>query len=294
MHRQVCGLLLLYEPVNRIQINHLEGSRKTNKMSTHGFASSRMTFFKIINKLTGRGAWHRLLNSGMNLTEEDGPEMRHPCGFFLPAALTAVFLCAGTAWASAGTPGWMVLDRIVAVVGDEPVLLSDLLMENDLGLLEPANDRAGQDALLEPFLNRLMIIREVDEAGSFRLSSGQIDAAFKGYLSRFSSRKAFDRKLQRWGIDEKEVARRLAEGLIASLYTESRIRFFVGVLPSDITREYNDNPGRWGGRGINEAWNDIKDFLKARAFQKEMDRWLATLRARYGLKIIKWEGDNGS
>ncbi len=218
--------------------------------------------------------------------------MRHPGGLILPAAITAAFLCAGAAWASVAASGWTQLDRIVAVVGDNPVLLSDLLMENDLGLLEPVDNKEGLDALLEPYLNRLMIVREANEVGSFRLSPGQIDAAFKGYLSRFPTRAAFDEKLRRWGIDEKEVERRLAHGLIASLYTESRIRFFVGVLPSDIEKEYNNNPGRWGGRGINEAWNDIKKFLGARAFQKERDRWLKTLRERYGLKIISEEGDD--
>ena len=220
--------------------------------------------------------------------------MRIPGGFILSAAIACVFPVTGVGLALADHPGWAELDSVVAAVGDDPVLLSDLLMENDLGLLEPADNMEGLRALLEPYLNRLMIVREAQEVGSFRLAPGQVETAFQGYLSRFGSRDAFEEKLHRWGIDEKEVARRLALGLIASLYTESRIRFFVGVLPSEVEREYSEHPDRWGDREINEAWNDIKAFLGFRAFQKERNRWLATLRERYRLKIFKVKGEEGS
>jgi hypothetical protein len=183
-------------------------------------------------------------------------------------------------------PPWKIVDRMVAVLDSVPVLLSDVLMESDLGLLPSLGSEDGFGTLLEPYLNRLMIQKEVEEVGSFRLSPGQYDSAFKGFLAGFSGRDDFEDKLEYWGVDEQEVRRRLARALIVSLYTESRIQFFIRVLPSDVERAYREDPDKWGGRLLYDAWNDIRESLLEEAFTLERERWLKTLRQRYELRII--------
>lgn len=182
-------------------------------------------------------------------------------------------------------PGTL-LDAVIAVIEGEPVLLSDVMMEHDLGLLEPVDGEGEVDALLVPYLNRLAIIREAEEIGSFSLASGQIKGAYGGYLSRFESDEAFKAKLQQWGIDEQEVIRRLIRALTVSLYTESRIQFFIGVLPSEIEETYQKDPQRWGDRELFEVWNEIRDSLQEEAFARERKRWLDTLWKRYRVQML--------
>ena len=193
----------------------------------------------------------------------------------------------GSSLADNAVDDWEVIDRVVAVLDGIPVLLSDVLMERELGLLEAPGAGNGLGKLLQPYLNRLMIANEVEEVGSFRLSPGQFKGAFSGFLAGFESRDDFERKLQHWGIDEGEFRRRLARALTVSLYTESRIQYFVRVLPSDVERAYAESPERWGERLIYEAWDDIRESLIEEAFVREMDKWLGTLRTRYHLEIIE-------
>ena len=181
----------------------------------------------------------------------------------------------------------ILLDGVIAVIEEEPVLLSDVMMEHDLGLLEPASGEKDIKALLIPYLNRLVIIREAEEVGSFNLASGQIQGAYKGYLSRFENDWAFETKLEQWGIDEKEVIRRLVRALTVSLYTESRIQFFIGVLPSEIEETYQKDPERWGGRELFEVWNEIRESLQEQAFARERTRWLDTLWERYRVELLE-------
>jgi len=181
----------------------------------------------------------------------------------------------------------ILLDGVIAVIEDEPVLLSDVMMEHDLGLLEPAGGERDVAALLTPYLNRLVIIREAEETGSFSLASGQIQGAYRGYLSRFENDEAFEDKLRQWGIDEQEVIRRLIRALTVSLYTESRIQFFIGVLPSEIEAAYQEDPDRWGGRELFEVWNEIRESLQEQAFAKERTRWLDTLWERYEVELLE-------
>ncbi|TNF45468.1 hypothetical protein EP232_05880 [bacterium] len=187
-----------------------------------------------------------------------------------------------------GEPGpWVVLDGVKAVIAGEPVLLSDVLMEHDLGLLEPTGDEKDFEALLNPYLNRLVILREAEEIGSFTLASGQIQGAYSGYLSRFEDREAFEAKLKQWGIDEQGVIRLLVRALTVSLYTESRIQYFIGVLPSEIEEAYQEDPERWGDKELFEVWNEIKEALQERAFNRERTRWLDTLWQRYQVDVFK-------
>lgn len=201
------------------------------------------------------------------------------------------FLPAAQATAISDEPGepgpWVVLDDVIAVIADEAVLLSDVTMEHDLGLLEPASGEKGFEALLKPYLNRLVIIREAEEIGSFSLASGQIQEAYSGYLSRFEDEEAFEVKLKQWGIDEQEVITRLVRALTASLYTESRIQFFIGVLPSEIEQAYQKDPDRWGDRELFEVWNEIRETLQEQAFIRERVRWLDTLWERYQVDVFK-------
>ena len=188
---------------------------------------------------------------------------------------------------------WQDLDRVVATVEGSPVLLSDILMEKDLRLLEGPSESSAADDLLEPYINRLLILLEVREVGSFGLASGLEESAYTGYVQGFGSEGEYERKLARWGIDEAEVNRRLVQALLASLYTESRIQFFVRVLPGDIEQAYNDDPDRWGGLDLYGAWDMIRERLQEQAFEREKSRWLQSLRERYRLRFLERQAGGG-
>jgi len=190
---------------------------------------------------------------------------------------------------SGDSAGWIRVDSLVATIDGAPVLESDILMEMDLGLLGSSHLGAGSKELFGAYLNRLLILREVEEVGGFRLTAGQAKGAYQGYILRYESLDEYKTKLDSWGIDEEEVMGRLSKALLASLYTESRIQFFVNILPSDIEKTYEEDRERWGDTSIYEAWETIRSELLQSTYRMERDRWLRTLRERYDLTVYKSE-----
>ena len=189
-----------------------------------------------------------------------------------------------------GVNGWIRADSIVATIDGVPILETDILMEIDLGLLGSAHLGDDFNGLLQAYLNRMLILREVEEVGGFRLTAGQAEGAYQGYILRYENREDYETKLRMWGIGEQDVLGRLSRALLASLYTESRIQFFVNVLPSDIEKAYEENRERWGEATIYEVWDKIRSELLQSTYSRERDRWLTTLRERYDLVVYSLNG----
>lgn len=186
---------------------------------------------------------------------------------------------------SSESAGWTRVDSIVATISGAPILETDILMEMDLGLLESAHLGGGFNVLMEAYLNRMLILREVEEVGGFRLTAGQAEGAYQGYLLRYENIDDYEAKLRMWGIGEEEVLSRLSRALLVSLYTESRIQYFVNILPSDIEKAYEEDRERWGKATIYEVWETIRSELLQSTYRMERDRWLSTLRRRYDLTV---------
>lgn len=187
---------------------------------------------------------------------------------------------------------WTRVDSIVATISGAPILETDILIEIDLGLLESSHLGDDFSVLMEAYLNRMLILREVEAVGGFRLSAGQAEGAYQGYLLRYESIDDYEAKLQIWGIDEEKVQSRLNRALLVSLYTESRIQYFVNILPSDIEKAYEEDRERWGDATIYEVWETIRSELLLSTYRKEKDRWLSTLRRRYDLTIYSLNGES--
>ncbi len=208
-------------------------------------------------------------------------------------ALLVLFLSMAAAVVGAATTDkdWVLIDGIAATIDGNPVLRSDVLMEKDFGLLGKVDGSSGFAELLEPYLNRLLIMRELEDIGGFRLSEGQAEESFAKFLDGSGGRAEFEEKLSFWGATEEEIFGRFTQALLASLYTESRLKFLVKIIPSDIEKAYAEDPGRWGDSGIFEAWERIKQDLAEESLEVERERWMTSLRKRYHLIISNGEGE---
>ena len=210
--------------------------------------------------------------------------------------LLALAVLTGAARPVPAQPGalekeWTFVDGIVAAVDGDPVLLSEVMMERDFGLLKGSGQNGDPPGLLDPYINRLLILKELDDVGGFRLDEGQEEEAFGEYLRNLGGEDVFAEKLEKWGVPREEIAGRFRRALLASLYSESRIRFLVKVLPADIEQTYGEDPEKWGGRTVIEVWEEIRDGLVQESFTQEKERWLKSLRDRYHLEIFPLEKD---
>lgn len=206
----------------------------------------------------------------------------------LPAfALLWLIVPAGSARPEAlPEQGWVLVDGIAAAIDGVPVLRSDIAMEADFGLLTGPDGAGAFSELLDLYLNRILILRELEDVGGFRLEDRQVEEAFEAYLRNLGGTEVFDRKLKGWSVGEEEIVGRFRQGLLASLYAEDRIRFLVKVLPSDVEKAYAENPEKWGNRSVFEAWESIREELVQESFSQEKERWIKSLRNRYSLEVF--------
>jgi len=201
----------------------------------------------------------------------------------LPLALLALALPAPAAAEEATTR----VDRIVAVVDEDPILASDL--ERAIALGPIAREPGESDAALERrALGRLIADRlrqhEVGRFGYEEVPVAAVDAQVATLAARFGSPKAFAAELGRLGLDESALRQTLARQIAALAFVEERLgpRVFVGV--DEIRRYYDERlVPELAARGesappLDDVRESIRAVLREEKLNQEIDRWTEELR----------------
>ena len=208
-----------------------------------------------------------------------------------PAALAAsLLLAAAPAPAqepAAGPASPVLVDRIVAVVDEDPILLSEVDEVIGLGLAA-RRPGEGDDALRERVIDGLIEQRlrfhEVDRSGFQRVPLTEIEARVEEIAAAFADRGAFQRRLAELGMNEEGVRQLVARQLAVLTYVTERLgaRVFVGF--DDIRAYYRETliPGL-EARGepvppLDEVREAIRAVLHEQRLNQELERWTEELR----------------
>ena len=118
--------------------------------------------------------------------------------------------------------GQEVIDRVLAVVAGDLIMLSDVRAARELGLVDPGGAPDPDRAVLSQLIDRALVLAEVDRYAPPEPGADSIDQAFAGVRTRFSSTPAFEAALARVGLDERAVRERLRQDLRIRAYLEQR------------------------------------------------------------------------
>lgn len=202
----------------------------------------------------------------------------------LPALALLALSGASTVAAAEATT---VVDRVVAVVDEDPVLASDLERAIRLGLIER---EAGESdaALARRALDRLIADRlrqhEVGRFGYEEVPVEEVDAQVARLAARFASREEFAAELARLALDDGALRQLLARQLAALAFVEERLgpRVFVGV---DEIRRYYDGQlvpelaaSGQAAPPLDEVRESIRAVLREQRLNEEIERWTEELR----------------
>lgn len=204
----------------------------------------------------------------------------------LPSLLCVAFAALG---AAAEEAPHALVDRVVAVVDGDPILASDLERAIGLGLIErqgAESDAALRRRALDRLIEHRLRLHEIDRFGFEAAELAQVEAQFEHLRSRFPSETAFRAELERLGLEEAGLRQLLARQLSVLAYVEERLgpRVFVGV--DDIRQHYDEElVPALRARGepappLDEVREAIRELLRNRRLNEEIDRWTAELRAR--------------
>jgi len=216
----------------------------------------------------------------------------------LPAALAACVLLAAAPVLAQDPPAAespVLVDRIVAIVDEDPILLSEVEEVIGLGLAE-RRPGEGDDELRERVIDGLIEQRlrfhEVDRSGFHRVPVTEIEARMAEIAAAFPDRQAFLRRLTALGMTEQEVRQLVARQIAVLTYVTERLgaRVFVGL--EDIRAHYQESVvPDLERRGeavppLDEVREAIRAVLHEQRLNQELERWTEELRAEADVLVF--------
>jgi hypothetical protein len=202
-------------------------------------------------------------------------------------AAAAVAGCAALG-AGADETARRLVDRVVAVVDEDPILLSDVERAIGLGLVEgqPGEaDAALRRRALDGLVEQLLRQHEIARLGFEAAPLAEVDRQLEAARARFADEAAWRAELARLGLDEGQVRALFAHQLAVLRFVEERLGPRVFVSVDDIRAHYDERlVPELTARGVpvprvEEVRESIRALLKEERLNREIDRWTAELRA---------------
>ena len=119
-----------------------------------------------------------------------------------------------------------VIDRVLAVVAGQLIMLSDVTAVRDLGLVAAGPSPDPIRAVLSQLIDRELMLAEVDRYAPPEPETAEVDREAAAVRARFPTEKAFNDVLARSGFDAAHVREIVRQNLRLRAYLEQR---FVAV-----------------------------------------------------------------
>ncbi len=164
------------------------------------------------------------------------------------------------------------LERVVAVVDQQPLLLSDVrALAAVRGLGEPA--------ALEAAIDERLMYAEASRLAQAEVRPGDEEAALKALLARepeLATR-----------VPEPDLHRLLRRQLTILKYVEFRFRPQVRVSDEQVRKAWESaEVGRPTGIPLEDAQDSIRAQLERRALDERVEAWIAELRSRADVRPV--------
>jgi hypothetical protein len=201
------------------------------------------------------------------------------CRLQIGVALIALLLSA--------SPGAEVLDRVLAVVSGDLILLSDVRAARAFGFVTiEGADPDGQ--ALARLIDRALILAEVERFAPPEPEAAAVDKGVAAVSERFASQDAFAAALAQAGIEERHLREYVRQDLRMNAYLDQR---FTSIPPADeeIGRYYREHPDLYTRDGslipFETARPEIVRLLTAQSRGALVQDWLSGLRRRADIRI---------
>ncbi len=198
------------------------------------------------------------------------------------AAILPLILMTVSHFAAAEQPSITVVEEVLAVVGNTPILYSDVTLAAAVRLLDPATEIEGQyrSRLLDARIRLEVEYRDLEESGLlFRLDLDP-QRARDALIIRGGGAEVLERELSASGLswpDLEELALRIAA---VDAYVEQRLRPRVSVSMEEIDAAYQellvaeiattDEPPP----PVAVVQDQLRALLVERKLNEEIERWL--------------------
>lgn len=195
-----------------------------------------------------------------------------------------------------GTEGLELVDRIVAVVDQAPILQSDIDQALDLGLVE-VRDGEGPQALqrrvLDELIERHLRYQEVGRFGTRTVTVEEIEQAIEEIRSRAAEQgQDLAEVLESAHTSPAELRQIVARQLAVVDYVDRRLGTRVFISLEEIQSYYDDElvPALREQQAevppLEEVRETIREVLREQRLNEEIERWTEGLRREADIRIL--------
>jgi hypothetical protein len=188
-----------------------------------------------------------------------------------------------------GTRNQELLDRTLAIVGGQPITLSDARAAITLGLVEPDSTSDPIPGVALQLVDRELILREVQRYAPAAPSQSAVDAALEGVRTRFADAAALARALDIHGFTEERLKTWVRDDLRTQAYLAQRFASASTPTDSEITAAYARAKAAFdkSNTSFEQAVPIIRDRLIASRRRELIADWIADLRRRTDVVILQ-------
>lgn len=183
-----------------------------------------------------------------------------------------------------------IIDRIVAVVQGNVIMLSDIAAVRRLGLVVPPAQDDPVAWTTNRLIDRALMLIEVDRYSPPEPSDAAISQALAAVRGRFTSQAELDRALVSSGMSADQLRRFVRDDLRLDAYLDQR--FGTTLQPSDdeVAAYYREHAPEFtrGGRLLpfDEVSGEVRAKLLAERRARLIADWVSGLRRRADVNVL--------
>jgi hypothetical protein len=178
-----------------------------------------------------------------------------------------------------------VIDRIVARVENDVILLSDIHQLAEYQVFVDGKPESDEQ-ILERLIDQWIVRTEAAAARFPQPSDQDVQRSLARLQRSFSNSESFEERKKQSGLTEEEILRQLKSQLYLSNYLDSRFRASIQIDDAAIADFYKNRVvPRAESRGqtpptLEAAHDFIQEALVQRAINEQADKWLKESRSR--------------
>jgi peptidyl-prolyl cis-trans isomerase SurA len=179
-----------------------------------------------------------------------------------------------------------LVDRILAVVNDEIITLSDVRKAQ---LFEPSapdgNTADGEQTTVQRLIEHHLLLAETKKFEVAEPTKTEVSEALKALKAQYPSEISWLEKLQSTGLTPEEAEAWVKERLWVEKLLGQRVTLFVLVLPQEVEAYYKEHTADYADIEPDQARARIQSLLEARKGREKLQQYIERLKSRARIQI---------
>lgn len=185
--------------------------------------------------------------------------------------------------------GAQVVDRLVAIVGEQAITLSDVRAARALGLIEVTAGMT-DEALIDKLVERELMRAEIERFGMPQPPADALDTRVRLVRARFASGEAWTTALESCGLSESRFRAWMADDWRIEQYLQQRFDAAAQPTDEEVQQYYQSREREFMTDGRAHPFDEARDEARRRLTDIRrrtlVEDWLTGLRRRADITLL--------